>query len=86
MRAMAVTVPASQMRPRILDAFFCAGAACPDNGCHGWQVDVDPDTYRNWPMHPDSGIRAWLQSSIEVPRTTDAATRCAGRFGAHKNG
>lgn len=49
--------------PEYFDKFQCIAAACPDNCCKEWAVDIDPETadfYRNLPGPLGEKLRAVL--------------------------
>lgn len=56
---------ALQVRLRVLDSFVCSGAACPDNCCHGWRVEVEPQTLARWNAAEPASVAEWLQRSLD---------------------
>ncbi len=52
------------VRPRYLARFRCLGSDCPDDCCHGWGVEVDRTTRRQWERHPDPAWRTRLRQAI----------------------
>lgn len=52
------------VRPDYEQRFRCIGPLCEDTCCEGWQVNVDPSTYRKYKALPASPLRARLDEYI----------------------
>lgn len=70
-----ISPPRRRLRLRLLNEFQCAGAACPDNCCHGWRVDVDAATVQRWAGHGDAARREWLVQALEPCNGGDGSLR-----------
>lgn len=57
----------TQYRLKALDHFTCLAADCPASCCcAGWNISLEPDTYRNWATLPDHEERTRLLDAVVI--------------------
>ncbi|MDA5480123.1 flagellin lysine-N-methylase [Yersinia intermedia] len=57
------------IQPEFVKSFNCIGSDCRDHCCHGWDINLDKNTYRKYKNSQNQSIRNIAVKNITVTRT-----------------